>query len=119
MTNTGTKLNKQVADVPNFGQVWYADWAIANIFGFHDLKQKFHITYDSDIEDAFHIHMPDSIVKFQARPNGLYTFKPSERYLKHIQTLNDKPQMIESNFLMFTVAENCLPFTTHQFERVK
>jgi hypothetical protein len=37
--------------------VWYDETAIANIFGFTDLKKKHRITFDSEKEDAFIVHM--------------------------------------------------------------
>jgi hypothetical protein len=42
--------------------------AIANIFGFSDLKKKHRITYDSDKEDAFLVHMDNEIIKFECSP---------------------------------------------------
>jgi hypothetical protein len=56
-TNTATKTTKQVAEVPGFGTVWYDKTAIANIFGLSDLKKKHRITFDSEKEDAFIVHM--------------------------------------------------------------
>ena len=32
------------------------------------LKKKHHITYDSEVEDAFNVHMEDGIIKFEASP---------------------------------------------------
>jgi hypothetical protein len=51
-TNAGVKQSNQEAFVPGFGKVFYDKDAIANIFGFSDLKQKHRITYDSEKEDA-------------------------------------------------------------------
>ena len=45
--------------VAGFGRVWYDEGAIANIFSIQDLKNKHHITYDSEIEDAFLVHRQD------------------------------------------------------------
>jgi hypothetical protein len=44
--------------------------AITNIFGFSDLKKKHRITYDSDKEDAFLVHMDNKIIKFECSPKG-------------------------------------------------
>jgi hypothetical protein len=54
--------------VPGFGKVYYDEDAIANIFGFSDLKKKHQITYDSDKEDAFLVHMDNKIIKFECSP---------------------------------------------------
>jgi hypothetical protein len=67
-TNTGVKQSSQEAIVPGFGKVYYDKDAIANIFGFSDLKKKHRITYDSDKEDAFLICMEDKSFKFECSP---------------------------------------------------
>jgi hypothetical protein len=37
--------------------VWYDETTIANTFGLSDLKKKHRITFDSEKEDAFIVHM--------------------------------------------------------------
>jgi hypothetical protein len=104
-TNAGTKTTKQVADVPGFGTVWYDKTAIANIFGLSDLKKKHRITFDSEKDDAFIVHAHDGNMKFKCNPEGLYTFKVSNKYLKK-----------ESN-LVTTVNVNRVGYTQRQFEQ--
>ena len=85
VTNTGTMLNKKKADVPEFGTVWFDDRAIANIFGLCDLKKKYRVTYDSEIEDAFIVHDKEKgNIKFSCTEEGLYAFTPSESYRKNL-----------------------------------
>jgi hypothetical protein len=76
-TNAGTKTTKQVADVPGFGTVWFDETDIANIFGLLDLKKKHRITFDSEKDDAFIVHMDKGNMKFKCNPEGLYTFEVS------------------------------------------
>jgi hypothetical protein len=76
----GTKTTKQIADVPGFGTVCYNKAAIANIFGLLDLKNEHRITFDSEKEDAFIVHMEDGNMKFKCNPEGLYTFEVSGNY---------------------------------------
>jgi hypothetical protein len=57
-TSAGVTKSNQEATVPGFGKVYFDEDAIANIFGLSDLKKKFWITYDSEKEDAFLVHMP-------------------------------------------------------------
>jgi hypothetical protein len=66
------KKRNQEALVPGFGKAYFDKDAIANIFGFSDLKTKHRITYDSDKGDAFLIHMNNKILKFECTPEGLY-----------------------------------------------
>jgi hypothetical protein len=70
-TNAGVKQSSREANVPGFGKVYYDEDAIANIFGFSDLKKKHRITYDPDKEDAFLLHMDNKIIKFECSPSGL------------------------------------------------
>jgi hypothetical protein len=44
--------------------------AMTNIFGFSDLKKKHRITYDSNKEDAFLVHMDNKVIKFECSPTG-------------------------------------------------
>jgi hypothetical protein len=105
--NAGTKTTKQVADVPGFGTVWYDKTAIANIFGLSDLKKKHMITFDSEKEDAFIVHMDKGTMKFKCNPEGLYTFEVSDKYLK------------KESHLINTVKENRVGYTQRQFEQAK
>jgi hypothetical protein len=81
-TNAGTRTTKKIADVPKYGTVWYDKTAKANIFGLSELKKKHRVTYDSEKEDAFIVHMNDNTLKFECNPKGLYTYKVSDEYLK-------------------------------------
>ena len=58
-TNAGSRIVSKQAMVAGFGRVWYDEGAIANIFSLQDLKNKHHITYDSEVEDAFLVHRQD------------------------------------------------------------
>jgi hypothetical protein len=79
-TNAGVKQSNRKANVPGFGKVYYDEDAIANIFGFSDLKKKDRITYDSDKEDAFLVHMDNEIIKFECSLDGLYQYSVSNGY---------------------------------------
>jgi hypothetical protein len=81
-TNAGTQTTKQIADVPGFGMVWYNKTSIANIFGLSDLKKKFRVTFDSEKDDAFTVHMDSGTLQFKCNPEGLYTYEVSDEYLK-------------------------------------
>jgi hypothetical protein len=87
--------------------VWYDKTAIANIFGLSKLKKKHRVTYDSEKEDAFIVHMNKDTLKFECNPKGLYTYKVSEEYLK------------KQSHLINTVKENRVGYTQRQFEQAK
>jgi hypothetical protein len=106
-TNAGTRTTKKIADVPGYGTVWYDKTAIANIFGLSKLKKKHRVKYDSEKEDAFIVHMNKDTLKFECNPEGLYTYKVSNEYLK------------KQSHLINTVKENRVGYTQRQFEQAK
>ena len=113
-TNAGVKDSNQEATVPGFGKVYYDKDAIANIFGFSDLKKKHRITYDSDKEDAFIVHRDDGDIKFECSPEGLYQYEVTKGYKKDLNT-----KELASSNLVTTVNENRKGYTLRQFERAK
>jgi hypothetical protein len=113
-TNAGVKENDMKASVPEFGDVWFDKDAIANIFGFAELKKKCRITYDSDKEDAFLVHTENGLIKFEASPQGLYRYKVSQNYLDGL-----KEMVQETSNIVTTVAENRKNYTQRQFDRAK
>jgi hypothetical protein len=85
-------------------------------FGFSDLKKKDRITYDSDKEDAFLVHMDNEIIKFECSPSGLYQYLVSNGYQQGLK--EDQKEDSTSN-LISTVAENRKGYTLRQFKRAK
>ena len=97
--------------VAGFGRVWYDEGAIANIFSFQDLKKQHHITYDSEVEDAFIVHKEEKEpVKFQCTSQGIYAYTIPVCH-------EDKLDLAESH-LVDTVKENCKGYTQAHFDRV-
>jgi hypothetical protein len=72
------------------------------------VKEKHQITYDSDKEDAFLVHMDNKIIEFECSPDGLYQYSVSSRYQQGLK-----------EDLISTVAENRQGYTLRQFERAK
>jgi hypothetical protein len=71
------------------------------------LKKKQRVTYDSEKEDAFIVHMNNNTLKFECNLKGLYTYKVSDEYLK------------KQSHLINTVKENRVGYTQRQFEQAK
>jgi hypothetical protein len=87
--------------------VWYDKTAIANIFGLSDLKKKHSVTFNSEKEDAFTVHMENGTIKFKYNPKGLYTSEVADVYLK------------KQSHLINTVKENRAGYTQRQFDQAK
>jgi hypothetical protein len=87
--------------------VWYDKTTIANIFGLSKLKKKHRVTYDSEKEDAFIVHMNNDTLKFECNPEGLYIYKVSDKYLK------------KQSHLINMVKKNRVGYTQRQFKQAK
>ena len=76
-----------------------------------DLKKKHRITYNSEKEDAFLVHMVDKIVKFDCNPEGLYHYEVPKKYIEDIAK--------NTSLLISTVSKNQMGYMQRQFERAK
>ena len=131
-TNAGTKRINLKARVPGLkGHAWYDPNQLANIFGLSHLADQYRITYDSGKEDAFLVHTNTGQVKFNRTPEGLYAYKPTEKFLGEVAERKMKPTdwlMMEPptssnnpqlNNMIATVTENRKGYTQRQFENAK
>jgi len=119
VTNAGTKRMYQKGKIEGFGEAWFDPQQVANIFGFAKLEDRYRITYDSNIEKAFNVHTEDGIVKLKRNNDGLYTYRPSDEYLKDVAADNSVDHEYESTFMVQTTEENKKGYTQRQFERAK
>ena len=109
-TNAGSRIVSKQAMVAGFGSVWYDEGAIANIFSIQDLKKQHHITYDSEIEDAFLVHKEDKEpVKFKCTSQGIYAYT--------IPVCHEENMELAESHLVDTVKENRKGYTQAQFDR--
>jgi len=107
-TNAGVITTNLKATIPSWGEAWFSPKAITNIFSYAKMADRYKITYDSEKEDAFLVHLPNKIVKFQRDFNGLYVFKP-----------NIKTKVRDGVQFITTLEENRTFYTTRQFDRAK
>ena len=129
-TNAGDKTLNMKAMVPEYKQVWFNQDGIANIFAFADVADKYRVTYDSKVKDAFFVHFsPDHIVQFNRTPEGLYAYKPSQQYLNTIADMkgqspppvnrSDTADSAADYSMISTVKKNMEGFTSRQVARAK
>jgi hypothetical protein len=95
-TNGGSIVSKQSGQVDQFGTVWYNPNSVANIFSFAKMKNKYRITYDSEVEDAFVVHTPSKEVQFKPLSNGLYSLNPKRQTEHPTTTQTTQFQMMNS-----------------------
>ena len=63
VTNAGTLKTTQKATIPGWGKAWFNPNAITNIFSYAEMAKRHRITYDSNHEDAFIVHLPHKSIK--------------------------------------------------------
>ena len=91
--HTGTETIDVEGDVGDIGTVWYDPTSLGNVIGFAHLAKKYRVTYDSEQEDAFAVHLPGKVIKFHGTSEGLYAYRPSDRFrelVAAIQTPTDR-----------------------------
>ena len=93
------------AHVKNYGDVWFDTKAITNILSLKNVRNKFHVTYDSrNGEGACIVHKPSGVnVHFVMHPDGLHCH----------DTKNRQPTMVS------TVKEESEGFSKRQFKQAK
>ena len=134
-TNAGTKRLSVISQVPGFGSVWYNPTNMANIFGFSAIKDKVKsIKYNSAVKDAFIVtNGNNEIVKFTRTKEGLYAYKPTDKYIKKVACLKGSlpptscdihrdsqwPHDTRVSFMISSVRENMLGYTPQQLKGAK
>ena len=110
-TNGGPMISETKCNVKRFGESWFNPNSMTNIFSMAEMTDKYRVTFDSDVEDAFIVHLPEKQIKFPRISNGLYAMNPNERVTD--LTTNYQVQHLT------TLEENKKFFTPREFERAK
>ena len=108
----GSMRTKLVADLPNFGEVWFNPQSMANILSFAHVSNRFRITCDTEVEKSFTVHADRGPIVFKELKNGLYYYDT---------TTGRKPKS-SLDYLFFldaTVEERQNQFTKREVEKAK
>ena len=118
-TNGGPFQTSQKGRVPKCGDVWMSKKSMTNIFSLALLSDKFRITFDSAVENAFKVHTPYGILKFKRGPENIYYTQPSE-YTGSTPRLHDATtkEPMKGHFPQ-TVADNARFYSQRQISRAK
>ena len=88
-TNAGTSMTNKIADIPDFGTTWFDERGITNILSLAQVRKKFKVTYDSDL-NIFLVHIKDKLIPFRESEEGLYYFNPTAvKHKSMVQTVDD------------------------------
>ena len=106
----GVAKTNLVGDLPGYGTVWYHPDGIANILSLSKVKEKYRVTFDSDINNQFIVHRPDGTQRiFQQSSRGLYFLDTS---------LTPQPvNGTKDTVLVTTVADNASNFSNADYSQ--
>ena len=95
----GVAKTNLIGDLPGYGTVWYHPNGIANILSLSKVKEKYRVTFDSEINNQFIVHHTDGTQQiFQQSSRGLYFLDTS---------LTPQPVTVTNGtVLVTTVADN-------------
>ena len=73
-TNAGNKIINTKGNIPGYGDVWYDETAISNLFSLSDMVEKgVRVVYDSQVADEFVVHTKEGhTIRFPVDERGLY-----------------------------------------------
>jgi len=78
--NAGVRTTYWRGFLSGYGWVWYFPEGIANILSLSRVKEKFRVTFDSAVDNCFHVHKDDgTILKFHEASRRLYYFDTANR----------------------------------------
>ena len=86
--NVGSITTNFKAFVKNYGEVWFDTRAITSILSLKNVKNKYRVTYDSETEDVFTVHMNKGRkMQFKMHEDGLHYHDTADRQVTLIQTV--------------------------------
>ena len=105
---TSVAKTNLIGDLPGYGTVWYHPDGIANILSLSKVKEKYRVTFDSDINNQFVVHHADGTQRiFQQSSLGLYFLDTS---------LTPQPTSgANGTVLVTTVADNANSFSNADY----
>ena len=104
----GVAKTNLIGVLPGYGTVWYHPNGIANILSLSKVKEKYRVTFDSDINSQFMVHCTDGTQRIcQQSPRGLYFLDTS---------LTPQPTSGgHGTVLVTTVADNANSFSNSDY----
>ena len=117
-TNAGTMQTKEKATVPKYGEVWFDQNAITNVFSLANMTRKHRVTFDSRIKNAFIVHTDQGPMTFSVTDNNLYVYDPISTQESHPQKDKEDDDSPYVNMIQ-SVTGNETFYTKRQLERAK
>ena len=118
-TNGGPFETSTKGRVPQCDDVWLNEKSMTNIFSLALLTDKFRVTFDSAIENAFMVHTPYGILKFKRGPENIYYTKPDAFQGRTVSDDTPKTKKPMKGQYVQTVADNARFYSQRQVARAK
>ena len=91
--NGGQITTNMKANVRGYGDVWYDPKAITNIMSLKNVKDKYHVTYDSQDDGDFIVTKPNgSSIRFVMHDDGLHYHDTNNRAITMVQTVKSESE---------------------------
>jgi Zinc knuckle len=107
-TNGEQQTSTQIADLINFGRVWFNPESIANILSLSEVRKVCRVTMDTAEEASMCIHKKNgALMKFKEHKDGLFYYDTAS---------NGVDTDIEHHILVQSVTDNKAKFVTREIE---
>ena len=104
-SNGGFQDSDTVGDFPGMFTVWHNPDSMLNILSMCDVKKKFRVTMDTDVDSIIHVHLPGGeTLKFEEVESGLYLLHSNNVTNKNISAYSFLT-LVKSNKENFTTRE--------------
>ena len=114
-TNGGLLTVNHCTDLPDYGEVWFSDKSMTNIFSMAEVSDKVPITFNNEVKDAYIVKFPVKAVKFKRTTNNLYVFNPKGASNGNIKSAGVYVQTAAGIQMLSSVEENKRFYTDQEF----
>ena len=83
-TNVGSKMVGEVGQITESVQTKFHLEMIANVMSLNETTKKYQVTFNSGYENAFKVHIGDTIVNFTANDDGIYLIKLDNKFYRKL-----------------------------------
>ena len=80
-TNAGTLQVDEQGTLNNYGTVPHSDEAMTNVLSLGEMTDCHRVTFDSAVDNAFHVHLPNKVIRFPRNERKIHAHKPAPKAL--------------------------------------
>ena len=95
--NAGSIQVDTIADMPGYGTVWFHPNGIANCLSLALVSDKFRVTLDTGMDQAFYVHTDDGSQRFSRVTENLYVHDMNDKEMVVLVTTVDGKKLNYSN----------------------